>query len=1117
MNFQSKNSGSNKSYICKTTQKVDGSEQLSCSKVKTSNPPPKKSESQETQMVATGHCKHRECIIADEISVDQLTANDILTQNLTVDGNTTLNIVTANDITTTVLETTDLIVNGLTNLNEISANGICLNDQLLPPPCDQAIAEGCLWVADPNAGIVEPPLVTTISENSLHYQDSSCRDSIIQTTPTDPFHGWWAGILKGKSDFFPINTTVNTSNKTIFIDTTKSPIVITTYAGPLDTPRENHPTETGPVVYFKRLDSITLWVENNDPTVFDLITLRLQPDNNTLAGYGYISELSQGGTSGYIFKRINKPLIRPFGPKEYSFPGINSYADCSNPVFMFDEFCNFQLTEQPFSTIAMGYVQYPGLAKFRNHQQILKTTGINYLTSIVKVQRTVVNAGVPRVSLNTQPSLSRFLTVFYTSTPHRVNQFTKVTLSGFNHPILNGTFQVVNYENVLFIDDDPNFVNSSTLQYRFAVELNTSSLAADSFGYINGIGNGVANVQIGPVTPITEYRELMAIQTEMFYFAFKYSTHSAIRYYTASTDPFYCIDTFANLQTRLRSGTAVARGARLRNYSCGSIFYNNLATIGESFPNTWNAPINNPFGMIPTLSSNLFAYSIPLENYLDFSVGNEPRNIWWRMTGPATTPLQQLLGLTYYGNLAVGQTFEAITWPAKAGVPPPPGAGVVYRQLGGVAFNNWNSIVSQRYVFGRINPALVGGQNIGYIRMSVNEWADPFFGMLQKQFAPAPPSFPIDTKINNPRANYEATFRVLSEGLKYIVTTLGCSTRIILDVRGGVGGGPWSISTLASFFGGDRKNLEFTSPTIDTGFSSLINIGTYDIYDDAMNKAFGPFFQHLPSKNNLYYPGSVLNSSGARVYILNDMAASSSNDTLPHMFLGDLLNKNIGSGVTAKIFGDINGVSAGATGSQQNMTTSAISFPVTVNTTFTGSISGNVLTITTAPVNGPVAISQLVTGINVLPNTYIINFLTGTGRTGTYLVSVSQTSASSAMSIQNVPVPFNRFTFENCAPGLRKMRAEPKSLLFRVPELEPDAPLPDVNFLGPGPWPNAWEDNAYPDIGAPGAAFPVPRLPGDARLGPNLLPQWPAQPTLTDRALWRDRWLEQTVWDAIQP
>lgn len=64
---------------------------------------------------------------------------------------------------------------------------------------------------------------------------------------------------------------------------------------------------------------------------------------------------------------------------------------------------------------------------------------------------------------------------------------------------------------------------------------------------------------------------------------------------------------------------------------------------------------------------------------------------------------------------------------------------------------------------------------------------------------------------------------------------------------------------------------------------------------------------------------------------------------------------------------------------------------------FTGSISGTTLTVTVAPPANNLAVGRPVTGKGVTAGTYITALGTGTGGTGTYTVSASQTVASTEM------------------------------------------------------------------------------------------------------------------------
>lgn len=93
----------------------------------------------------------------------------------------------------------------------------------------------------------------------------------------------------------------------------------------------------------------------------------------------------------------------------------------------------------------------------------------------------------------------------------------------------------------------------------------------------------------------------------------------------------------------------------------------------------------------------------------------------------------------------------------------------------------------------------------------------------------------------------------------------------------------------------------------------------------------------------------------------------------------------------------------------------------------TGSITTTVLTVTAMGTgSAPFAVGQVISGPNIVPGTTITSLGTGTGGTGTYNVSVSQTAASGAVSAQSTApagtafIPGNAqvVRYTNAAAGL---------------------------------------------------------------------------------------------------
>lgn len=81
--------------------------------------------------------------------------------------------------------------------------------------------------------------------------------------------------------------------------------------------------------------------------------------------------------------------------------------------------------------------------------------------------------------------------------------------------------------------------------------------------------------------------------------------------------------------------------------------------------------------------------------------------------------------------------------------------------------------------------------------------------------------------------------------------------------------------------------------------------------------------------------------------------------------------------------------------------------------TFTGSISTTTLTVTAMLSGDPLLVGQFIDGTGVTNGTYITAFGTGTGGTGTYTVSTSQTAGSTTMyangnALLGDPAPMDR-------------------------------------------------------------------------------------------------------------
>lgn len=110
---------------------------------------------------------------------------------------------------------------------------------------------------------------------------------------------------------------------------------------------------------------------------------------------------------------------------------------------------------------------------------------------------------------------------------------------------------------------------------------------------------------------------------------------------------------------------------------------------------------------------------------------------------------------------------------------------------------------------------------------------------------------------------------------------------------------------------------------------------------------------------------------------------------VPVFSQGDFFAKtNTVAVLNQKVFANLlnGGIAAGAAGTVLND-----------GAVVTAAISGTTMTVS-AVTSGSLAVGQMITGAGVTPGTYVTALGTGSGGTGTYTVSVSQTVASSALT-----------------------------------------------------------------------------------------------------------------------
>jgi hypothetical protein len=129
------------------------------------------------------------------------------------------------------------------------------------------------------------------------------------------------------------------------------------------------------------------------------------------------------------------------------------------------------------------------------------------------------------------------------------------------------------------------------------------------------------------------------------------------------------------------------------------------------------------------------------------------------------------------------------------------------------------------------------------------------------------------------------------------------------------------------------------------------------------------------------------------------------------MYLSAANTVNIATNSTNQVAISSTGIVTGTAGNLMLIQGTSVS---TATTSFTASISGTTMTVT-AVASGTIAVGQVITGTGVTAGTVITALGTGTGSTGTYTVSASQTVASTTITIVgldflNIPSWVKRIT-----------------------------------------------------------------------------------------------------------
>lgn len=908
------------------------------------------------------------------------------------------------------------------------------------------------------------------------------KDNVVDTTPTNPFHGWWATITKGNN--FSYDPTFSQFvqadvDSYIFIDTAKKSITITTTAGTNLEPRQPtnldlNPTDPAFLTY-TQVDATTLTGNFNELGLTgsefnqfpDSFALKLQPDSKTIISTADFNPFATLQTIATKLVKVDAPKLRPFGESDVNFKG-----DVNDPVFLikyiFDQLlhmgnpqnatyicnpalvppqpcdgnpalpCN-PLLPQPVDCDFVGFRQ-----AYDTLEQLLDE-GITVTTHVTKIRPT-------------NNAFGQLVTDIYTDAFSLATPGATVTIDGFtgNYAALNGTY--INGVSYLQFGGAPNpsglhvdyaqnaqgQQTAGTYPFHFLLSKDTSNTI--SFPRVtsgSNVGLGIfTTVPGGATVTVThrvhsnmEYPEFEAAVFALTYKVWRVSEHSWFTGFWPAESVFL-FDNFNQLQAAVKAGTALTDSLRTNTSTLRpSLFYNNpaLNTLLTSQAN--NYMLNDPFGVRPDAAGNWpaqYNYDIVLNNYLE-----DAANLYWALDGVPSGPWVEV-----QENVQNNFGYKSNINPSITGAKTFVGAVAPYFPVSTILDPNFytlmggslaippslNSILSAKNeeYFGRIKPSLTGGKNIGYIRLLDFDWFDPFGLMISGFFDP--------TDGASPKFDREALSRVLSAMMHYIVTDLQ-SEAVIIDTRGNAGGLGELGLALAEFFGDTRPGVATNASYKDDGTRPLDQLQDPTKYTTANNVLAitrGQYATLQAGYNNIQYPGSVF--QGGKVIILTDVISASAGNTFPNFFLGANLNKDIGANTTVEFIGDIDGRLKGFGGEIDPM-------PVSQNSSFLTDASGNPV----SPINVGYDICDSFFPQSVVGTNYYIN--------------------------QQTPV-----TAIDAAPL--------------------------KGTAGGNPLPNDWPQTVWPDLGFI-APYPYTQLPGEPTPVPGT------------QSSWNDVWLRQAIFVAL--
>jgi hypothetical protein len=767
----------------------------------------------------------------------------------------------------------------------------------------------------------------------------------------NPFDGWWQQITRGSLLGFGVGgpalgTGTADIDSYINIDTSTAPfITIRTLCGTPALPRkctnvDLHPKIILNLYYQASATALVNILDLNGP-LFNPVngqsfwSLELQPDGKTLvASFDSRPEFIGYKATSYLFRKVDGPQqpVRPFNDTDSAFP------DVTNPVAIAQYIYNsLTLNSHDPQNINLHDGDYRSFYQREEIFRKLLNEGFTFRTPIRRV----------RVS---QPG-EHFVAEFGNTTEDVV---TDIFTDGFSFATAGSTVEICGFKgkwsklngkyiNGVAVTEEGAVPNPSSEHVdvfstnkpckkgtfcnvfnHFLLDFDSSNkkqFPRDNQGWATDIeGEPIVKVT-HRITPDMEYPAFRAAIEAMFYLMYQVSQHTGFNAYFRPKSIFL-IDTREKLKdvvaknkfwgSRKNPGDNLVRTRT--NQSVPSGFFNNAVFNGRSV-----VTYNDPFGLTQQAGSK-YDYNIVLANYIV-----KQKNLYFAIAGtpdltpvaPNGQPIQFDPTTIGYKPVVpgaqraefVGQLGDIIV---VNGRPQPQNPDPEHFTLLGE--NPFDDVAqSNDYYIGLIDPELTNGKKVGYLRWVDVVAVDPQEFITTATFPPAHVAPPP----GNVKYGREALSQVYSQYTRFF-NDENCDA-IIIDIRTNEGGLLEPAFTLAEFVGDDRRSAisQFWTDK-DNGNSPLVELAdpnqfsTFNNLQALNNEAFIRFYVQQNEQN---YPGSVFRGSQQnpkKIIILTDTAAASAGDILPHFFLGENLDGNLGSFTTGKIIGDIDGRFKGA-------------------------------------------------------------------------------------------------------------------------------------------------------------------------------------------------------------